>query len=351
MPARPPLRPDGPLNLAMAMLVSSSAPLLLLDDALNVVAVSTSFCLTFQIDPASAPGRQLFELGAGEWNVRQLRTLLSATASGDAAITGYEMDLKRDGRGTRRLVINAQKLDYEGDVRLLVSVLDLTDTRAAQKLKDNLLREKAILLQELQHRVANSLQIIASVLLQSARRVNSEETKGHLHDAHDRVMSVASLQRQLSSSSLSDVKLRGYLTRLGESIGASMIRDHTQLSLEVVCDDSVVSPDTSISLGLIVTELVINALKHAFPGGRGGKIVIDYHARGPNWTLSASDDGAGMPPDSESAKAGLGTSIVEALAKQLNARVNVSQANPGTTVSIVHSPVAAVTDEQAGGVV
>jgi two-component sensor histidine kinase len=333
----------------MAMVESSSAPLLLLDGDLVVIAASTSFCVAFQIDAADAPGLQLFRLGAGEWDVRQLRALLSATASGDAAVDGYEMDLKRGGQDIRRLMINAQKLNYAAAdaVRLLVAVSDITDARAAEKLKDDLLREKAILLQELQHRVANSLQIIASVLLQSARRVNSEEIRGHLHDAHNRVMSVASLQQQLSASSLADVKLDGYFARLCESIGASMIRDHAQLSLKVVCDDSVVSPDTSISLGLMVTELVINALKHAFPGGRSGTIAIDYHADGPNWTLSASDDGVGMPLDSGSAKPGLGTSIVEALANQLSAQVRISGANPGTTVSIIHTQIAAVADEPA----
>src|SRR3546814_2575945 len=91
-------------------------------------------------------------------------------------------------------------------IRLLLSISDVTDARSSEKLKDDLLREKAILLQELQHRVANSLQIIASVLMQSARRVQSEEVRGHLHDAHSRVMSIASLQQQLAASSLGDVE-------------------------------------------------------------------------------------------------------------------------------------------------
>src|SRR3546814_8714869 len=86
------------------------------------------------------------------------------------------MDLK-GAAAPRRLVLSAQKLDY-GDmeqVRLLLTISDVTDARSSEKLKDDLLREKAILLQELQHRVANSLQIIASVLMQSARRVQPEE--------------------------------------------------------------------------------------------------------------------------------------------------------------------------------
>src|SRR3546814_14996176 len=103
------------------------------------------------------------------------------------------MDLE-GGAFPRRLVLNAQKLDY-GDteqVRLLLTISDVTEARISEKLKDDLLREKAILLQELQHRVANSLQNIASVLMQSARRVQSEEARGHLQDAHHRQIGSAS---------------------------------------------------------------------------------------------------------------------------------------------------------------
>jgi two-component sensor histidine kinase len=134
--------------------------------------------------------------------------------------------------------------------------------------------------------------------------------------------------------------LRPYFTVLCESMGASMIQDHAQ-SLEVRADECVTSSDTSISLGLIVTELVINALKHAFPGNRSGKIVVDYRAHGPDWTLSVGDNGIGMPEDAANAKAGLGTSIVQALARQLQAQIKVADAKPGTTVSIIHTQIAA----------
>ena len=204
------------------------------------------------------------------------------------------------------------------------------------------MRDKALLIQEVQHRVANSLQIIASVLMQSARNVSSEETKTHLHDAHNRVMSIASAQRQLASSGTEDVELRPYFTRLCQSLGASMIRDHNKQLIEVSGDDSTVRADVSVSLGLIVTELVINSLKHAFPEERAGTIMVDYMSHGPNWTLTVADDGVGMPKDTDKAVAGLGTSIVEALARQLHARVKVVDRNPGTEVSVVHTQIAAV---------
>jgi len=344
MAPQPTMHSDVALNLALAVIASSTAPLLLLDSDLTLIAASKSFCDAFKIDPATVVGLPLIELGSGEWDVPQLTALLEATASGYAAVNSYEIDLSRKGRDSRRLVLNAQKLDYGSgeSIRLLVSVSDVTDARLAEKLKDDMLKEKAVLLKELQHRVANSLQIISSVLLQSARKVQSEEIRSHLHDAHKRVMSVAALQQQLSTSGAADVQLRPYFTTLCNSIGASMIRDHNQVSLDVNIDDSVTTADVSVSLGLIVTELVINALKHAFPEDRKGKIKVDYRSHGPNWTLSIMDNGVGMPADGVEAKPGLGTSIVHALTAQLQAQVKVSGANPGTIVSVAHTQIAVV---------
>ena len=333
-------------SLVLAMVASSDAPLLLLDGDLKVIAASNSFGRAFGVDPAGATGQVVFNLGAGEWNQPKLRSLLTATASGHAAIDAYEIDLTGHGRETRRLVIKAQKLEYGFDevIRLLVTVSDITDARIAEKLKDDLVREKEVLLQEVQHRVANSLQIIASVLMQSARGVQSEETRSHLHDAHHRVMSIATVQKQLAATSARDVALRPYFTKLCESLGASMIRDHDRQSIDVTVDDSTVEADISVSLGLVVTELVINALKHAFPDSRSGKITVRYQSHGTDWALTVADDGVGMPRDAADAVPGLGTSIVEALARQLRAVVAVTDGNPGTDVSVSHTPAAADDD-------
>jgi two-component system, sensor histidine kinase PdtaS len=330
--------PAAARSLAMALIASSNVPLLLLDAECGIIAASSTFCETFQIDMANVTDRPLAMLGDGEWAVPQLEALLRATASGTAQVGPYELDLNRHGRERRRLVVNAQRLDYSDsdNPRLLLTIADVTSARLAEKLKDNLLREKSIMLQELQHRVANSLQIIASVLLQSAKRVQSEETRTHLHDAHTRVMSVAAIQHQLARATLGDVELRVYFTDLCRSIGASMIRDHNLLSLDVTVDESVADSDVSVSLGLIVTELVINALKHAFPDQRSGKIMVDYHSGGPSWMLSVSDDGVGMPAPAD-AHSGLGSTIVEALARKLDAAVEIFDTNPGTRVSIVHA--------------
>ncbi|MDB5523676.1 MAG: histidine kinase [Rhizobium sp.] len=344
-----PLYTEGSLSLALAVIASSSAPVVLLDANLCVISASTSFYQAFLIDSGTAVTKRFTELGNGEWNVAQLSVLLEATAAGMANVHGYEMDLKRPGQHTRRLILEAQKLDYAdaSKVRLLLTVADVTDARVAEKVKDALLRDKAMLLHEVQHRVANSLQIIASILLQSARKVQSEETRTHLKSAHSRVMSIAAVQQQLAESSVGDVELRGYFEQLCRSLGASMIHDPEQITIDVNVDKTVIEASISVSLGLVVTELVINSVKHAFPNQRKGKITVDFHAKGKDWTLQVTDDGIGMPANSNDAKPGLGTGIVEALSNQLQAEITVSDAMPGTMVSIAYRDADVVIDRPA----
>jgi len=323
----------------LAVVVSSNEPLLFLTSDLKLIAASASFCNAFQVDPATVPGTALSNLGGGEWDMPNLESLLRATASGSALVEAYELDLELPGQATRQLVVYARTLD-DGDadhVRLLLAVTDVTEARAQARIREDLVRDKAMLLREVQHRVANSLQIIASILMQSARRVQSDEARGHLQNAHNRVMSIAALQRQLSSSSGGIVQLRPYLTQLCQSLGASMIADADRLSIEVTVDDSTVEADISVSLGLIVTELTINALKRAFPDERSGVIRVDYRSLDGGWTLSVGDDGVGMPTGQDAPKAGLGTGIVEALVRNLEAELQLSDEGPGTIVTITHA--------------
>jgi two-component sensor histidine kinase len=323
-------------NLGLALVASSVAPLLLMKADRTVLAASASFLSMFQMEAERVLDRRIEAIGEGEWNVPQLRSLLSATHSGDARIDAYEMDLVRPGEAARRLSLNAQRLEYAGagadDACLVLTVCDVTDVRLRERLREALSCDNALLLQEVRHRVANSLQIIASVLMQNARRVTSEEARGHLRDAHQRVIAVAELERHLAVSSLENVELQGYLGKLCDSLRASMISPVDEITLQVTGDEAAVTPAVSISLGLIVTELVINALKHAFQD-RHGAIVVDYQSNNSNWTLSVADDGVGM--GAVGAHPGLGTTIVEALARQLGARVETTDEHPGSKISIV----------------
>jgi two-component sensor histidine kinase len=323
----------------MALVMSSSTPLVLLNEELMVQAASGSFCRDFSINCDDVVGQELFALGDGEWAIPQLRSLLTATAAGRAAIDAYEIDMNRAGEPPRRLIINAHVLDHHPDdaVRLVVAVTDVTQAREDKRARDALVLEKNVLLQELNHRVANSLQIIASVLMQRVRSVRSEETREQLRDAHHRVMSIATLQRQLAFTQSGDVSLRAYFTDLCDSISASMIGDSEMLTLTVEADDSVTTAEKSVSMGLIVTELVINSLKHAYPGVEAkGAIVVGFRSAGEEWILTVADDGVGLKGDHASGKPGLGTGIVNALATQLSATVEVTDADPGCLASIIH---------------
>jgi two-component sensor histidine kinase len=150
-------------------------------------------------------------------------------------------------------------------------------------------------------------------------------------------MSIATLQKQLAVTQLKSVELRTYFADLCRSISASMIDDAKRLTLETIVDDTTTNSDVSVSMGLIVTELVINAIKHAFSvTSAGGKIIVSFAADGEDWMLSVSDNGAGMPVGKKCAKPGLGTGIIDALSKQLDASVTVLDANPGTRVEVRH---------------
>jgi two-component sensor histidine kinase len=188
----------------------------------------------------------------------------------------------------------------------------------------------------MQHRVANSLQIIASILLLKARTVQSEEIRDHLRDAHQRVMSVATVQEQLHASGLNEnINIGSYLSKLCESLAKSMVGDRRPVSLKVEATAGAAVSDVAVSLGLIVTELVINVLKHAFPSGEAGEILVKYEAQNSGWQLSVADNGSGPnEAPGEAPHTGLGTSIVEALVHQLNATVHKSSGPQGTTVTI-----------------
>ena len=334
LPTAPP-----PPPLALALIKATRSPVLLLDNGLTIVAASESFCSTFGFGPEEVEGASLATLGDGEWNTPQLRNLLNATFAGATAIDAYEFDLVRKGQKPACLVLNAHELPpYDGIPLIVLTIVDVTSARLAARLKDDLVKEKDLLLRELEHRVANSLQIIASVLMQSARRVQSEETRSHLRNAHHRVLSIATLQKQLSVSRESEVELRQYFLGLCESIGASMIDDDGHIALHSNTDGSTATANVATSLGLIVTELVINALKHAFPDpDRAGDIAVDYQAQGTGFALTVTDNGVGIAASAAPTAPGLGTGIVDALARHLGGTVETTDTAPGTKVSVIRA--------------
>lgn len=320
-------------------------PVLVLDQDLRVIAANRSFYSAFKVSPEATQGRLLYALGDGQWDIPKLRALLEKILPEKGMMEGYEVEHEFPGLGLRTMCLNARQVSYTGgaDTTILLGIEDITERRVLERDKDELLRQKDVLLEELQHRIANSLQIIASIILMKARAVQSEETRLHLQDTHKRVMSVAAVQRHLHSPGLDGaVEVTPYLSRLCEALAASMIGDNRPIALKVVGDRGIVPARQAESLGLIVTELVMNALKHAFADEEiVGVITVGYETAGTDWKLSVSDNGVGKPDGVfAQGKSGLGTGIIKALAQQLDARVATLAGANGTSVSITHATFA-----------
>jgi two-component sensor histidine kinase len=328
--------------LAQGIVDTVREPVLVLDKELRVITASRSFYLGFKVTPKDTQGRLLYALGDGQWDIPKLRVLLEKIIPEKGVMEGYEVEHEFPNLGRRTMCLNARQVFYEGgtNTTILLGMEDITDRRNLEREKDELLLQKEVLLEELQHRVANSLQIIASILLMKARTVQSEETRLHLQDAHKRVMSIAAVQKQLHASGANgSIDIGPYLTRLCETLATSMIGDSRPISLRVLSEGGSATSRQAESIGLIVTELVMNALKHAFPNEKvEGQITVAYDMVGPNWKLSVADNGVGKPDGVFArGKNGLGTGIVKALSQQLEAQFATLAGPEGTTVSITHA--------------
>jgi two-component sensor histidine kinase len=327
--------------LAVAIVDTVRDSLLVLDEQLRVVAASRSFYATFNTSPDQTIGSMVYDLGTGAWNNPALRLLLERIVPERGVMNDFEIEQVFPGIGLRTMLLNARKVFYEGDANstLLLAIEDITDRRIAERLLSTTSAQKDMLLAEMGHRVANSLQIVASILMLKAQTVLSAETRGHLEDAHRRVMSIASLQQHLKASEIGEyLEVGEYLITLCQTLTGSMIVEGSAVSLTVKADAGMISSEQAVSLGLIVTELVINALKYAFPDmTKPGLVMVDYKTLHGDWTLSVTDNGIGLQKSVPKKRPGLGTTLVKALAQQLEGIVAVESSARGTAVSIHHA--------------
>lgn len=344
-------------TLAQAIVNTIPEPFLVLDEEFRVLAASRSFYQTFKVDPEQTQGSLLYALGNGQWDIPALHLLLETVIPEKTAMDGFEVDYNFPTIGHRTMLLNARKViyDHSNATTILLAFTDITARRLIEREKEellerteDLLRQKDVLLREMEHRVANSLQIIASILLIKARSVISEETRRHLQDAHQRVMSVAEVQRHLhTSTGLDEIEVGSYLSKLCSSLAASMIGEDHAIVVNVVTQGGRIGSQKAVSLGLIVTELVLNAIKHAFPPKMtGARILVTYDTDGSAWELVVSDNGIGKA-ESDTSSAGLGTAIVEALVKQLEAQTKITTGISGTVVSVASA--AAIVPEALEG--
>ena len=179
---------DDVHTLAQGIVDTIRYPLLVLDQDLRVVTANRAFCQTFRMTRQNIEDRAVYALGDGQWNIPALRFLLENIAPHHTVMEGYEVEREFPGIGRRSMLLNAREVVSQRNARklILLTIEDVTERRAAEREMAELLRQKEMLLQEMQHRVANGLQIIAGILLLKARTVQSEETRMHLRDAHQR---------------------------------------------------------------------------------------------------------------------------------------------------------------------
>lgn len=340
---------DDPENghlLTRAIIATIREPLIVLDEDLRVLVASPSFYNAFKVLPSDTEGKLIYELGNGQWNVPALRGLLKGVIPEHATVDAFEVEHEFPTIGKRTMLLSSREIRYEnGKRKSLVTIYDVTERRKLEADKERLSMQKDLLLKEMRHRIANSLQLIASILMLKAGIVESDDTRKHLEDAHDRIMSIATVQKQLDPLTLGEeIHVAPYLEALCASLARSMVGGRKPLSIRVNAGTGSVSSETAISFGLLTTELVINAIKHAFPDNRTGVIIVTYEALDSTWTLSVADDGIGKTEKGSESRDGLGTSIVAALANQLNAKVHIESSSSGTKVSFVHPRITIETD-------
>jgi two-component sensor histidine kinase len=200
-------------------------------------------------------------------------------------------------------------------------------TRAEEKLRAAL-AEKEVLLREIHHRVKNNLQVISSLLNLEAGRIQVEQGVEILRDSQNRIRAMALVHEHLyRSDNLSMIDFGSYVQMMVDQISHSHGATIRGITIRSDIDNIYLSIDVAIPCGLIINELVTNALEHAFPDGRHGTVQIEMKAQpDDNLVLAVSDDGIGVPDDFSFAQAGgLGMKLVDTLAKQLNGHIALDQ--------------------------
>jgi len=193
--------------------------------------------------------------------------------------------------------------------------------------------EREVLLREVNHRVGNSLQIIASLLHLQANSAAQDDVKAALTNAMGRVAAVAQVHRRLyTSHDLKSVLLHQYLDALLEDLRRSA-EGNKMSRLTLKADPIEIDPDRAVAIGIIVNELVMNAVKYAYPDC-AGPIHVELGAKGEDLVLSISDDGVGLNGKSDPRSTGMGQRIVTAMASKLEATVERDPNHAGTRIVV-----------------
>ncbi len=205
---------------------------------------------------------------------------------------------------------------------------DITRRRKAEEELRSLLREKEILLREIHHRVKNNMQVISSLLSLQAQKLGDSQAVQSLRECQERIQSMALVHDQLyQQESYHRIEFSSYLRRLASHLFRAYKTDASLIQLRMEAEEIHLSINTAIPCGLIVNELVTNALKHAFSPGQKGEIIISLRQRDHGqYILQVKDNGRGLPPDVDLNQPGtFGLEIVKILATQLGSSLEVNR--------------------------
>ncbi len=226
------------------------------------------------------------------------------------------------------------------DIRIVRSFADhaavaLRNAAIYRELQDALAAQDA-LMREMQHRVKNSLQLVSSLIDIHADAMVEEATRVSLSELKVRIDSISAIHERLyKRADMRGVDLDEYLAGLAGDIFGSFLRPGSGIRLVTALDSLHAAPSLAVPLGLIVGELIMNALKYAFPE-KGGSISISLRREGLENVLAVEDDGVGLPP-AAAGSGGFGMVLVRSLASQIGGRAELDS-RPGRTVWTIRFP-------------
>lgn len=317
-------------------------PLLVLDERLGIISASRAFYATFHVDPVETLGRRLDDLGNGQWAIPALLTLLREIVPQNTSVEDFEVRHHFPNIGERIIHLNARKVHREGNHThmLLLAMQDITDRRRLEAEREAALDHARRLLEELNHRVMNSLSIIGGIIAMEARNLSDEECKRAFLRMRARVDAVGGLYKTLSRSGAVDqVNTRQYLSALiSDLITSSGQPKPPDVQIDVI--ELPLSTRIAVPLGLIVNELATNSLKYAFSEQGGGRISVQLVAEGNTLQLSVFDNGGGIDPDAR-VDSGLGQKLTQAFTTQLSGKLITQSDESGTRhrLTFPHEPL------------
>jgi PAS domain S-box-containing protein len=271
------------------------------------------------LTPAAHYGRTVGEIqGEAAW--RQVKDHATRALAGEKVT--FERDLEIAGSHRDAEISYVPELNPQGKVTgYYVLGIDITERKRAQRALEVTLAEKTVLLNEVHHRVKNNLQIISGLLYLQAGKAIDEESKRLFHEMQMRVNAMAMVHELLyESGDFSRLSLRAYLLRLSRVVAHSSGAEARGILVRAEIDDITLDPQKIVPLGLLVTELMSNAFKHAFINRAGGELTLSLRndAATGAITLTVSDNGVGLSSDFDvSARGGVGLRLASTLADQL----------------------------------